>query len=158
MPPTDVLLVDQLDPGALAAVIEPLLERRHGWANVLPEIPDDIDVPPTPGRLAIFNKRGPLIPMGTWTAPSQQRDGGVAPSELGILHGQGARVVEKLAGTAGELPSGWQVVQDHPRRGLVVSPTAGASTNAIATWLLGALGVLCIPPRTDRFRVYLYDK
>ena len=107
--------------------------------------------------MPLFNKPAPLIPLPTSTAPNILRHG-IAPSELGIMHGQGSRVVEKMVGTTGQIPTGWRVVQDHPKRGLVVVADPLATPIDVARWLLDALGTLCIPPRTDRFNVLLYDK
>jgi hypothetical protein len=145
------------DASALAERMDHLATVGRGWINVMPEIPDDVEVPPTPNALAVFSKRGPMVPLGTWTASNLTRHG-AEPSEVGVHHGAAASVRKRLVGTPGEIPSSWQVVQDHPRRGLVARPAAGAATIDIARWLLGVLGELCIPPQTGNFVVFVYDR
>lgn len=132
---------DPADLASIAADLEP-----GGWLNLLPEIPEDVPVPATPSALAVFSKRGPVVPLGTWTA-----------EELGIQHGAAKRARDALAGTPGEIPADWTVVSDHPRRGVVVQPPPGTDRTAIARWLLDALAAICIPPQTGRFILYRYD-
>ena len=153
-PVPKVILGD--DPSALAEQMDHLATVGRGWINVMPQIPEDVEVPPTPGILAIFNKRGPAVPLGTWTA-SNLTNRGAEPSEVGVQHGAGRGVHAELAGTPGEIPEGWRMLQDHPRRGLVARPAPGTPHIEIATWLLDVLGVLCLPPRTANFLVYVYE-
>lgn len=144
------------DPSALAAVMEELAAARGGWLNLLPEIPEDVPVPETPGVLAVFSKRGPVVPLGTWTAPAVDRKGVTQPSEIGIQHGAAARAADSLAGTPGEIPAAWTVLSDHPRRGVVVLPPPGTPLLDQARWLLDALAAICIPPRTGKFQQLRY--
>ena len=145
------------DPSLLVEKMDQLAALGRGWINVMPEIPDDVEVPSTPNALAVFSKRGPVVPLGTWTASNLTKHG-AEPAEVGIHHGKATSVRELLAGTPGEIPTTWRVVQDHPRRGLVARPPADATTAEIASWLLGALGELCIPPRTSNFRAFVYEQ
>jgi hypothetical protein len=58
------------------------------------------------------------------------------------------------------LPEGWRRLQDHPKRGLVLIPTPGASDDeldAVLDWLLRATGALCPVPRTGEWRAYCYE-
>ncbi|MEZ5322062.1 MAG: hypothetical protein R2698_08325 [Microthrixaceae bacterium] len=143
-------------PVPLAELFDDLTAAGRGWVNVMPEIPDGVEVPLTPNALAIFSKRGPFVPLGTWTAPSAGRGGRVEPSEVGIQHGAARRGIDALAEHAAAPSPTWTVASDHPRRGVVVRPSIDATTTEVATWLLGALRVLCIPPQTGRFVVYRY--
>lgn len=140
------VLIDH-DPAALAAIMDQLVAAGRGWINLLPEIPEDVPVPPTPSVLAVFSKRGPVVPLGTWTA-----------EEMGIQHGAARRAADALEHTPGALPSSWPVLSDHPRRGVVIRPAAGTSTLDQARWLLDALATICIPPSTGRFLLYRYDR
>lgn len=155
-PPTPMIIFGD-DPSPLAAQMDRLAASGRGWINVTPEIPEDVEVPPTPGVLAVFSKRGPVVPLGTWTASNLTRHG-AEPSEVGVQHGAADRVKARLVGTPGEIPSAWRVVQDHPRRGLVARPARDASHVDVARWLLGVLGELCIPPRTSNFLVSVFDR
>lgn len=137
------------------AELDSLVAAGRGWVNVLPEIPSEVEVPATPGVLAIFSKRGPAVPLGTWTAPVA--DGRrPEPAQVGIQHGAGAPAVPVLAATPDRLPEGWRVLQDHPRRGLVVLPPPDVSAAEVLGWLLGALDRLCRVPHTGRFQVFVY--
>lgn len=155
-PPVPIVILGD-DPSLLADRMDLLSTVGRGWINVVPQIPEDIDVPPTPGILAIFNKRGPAVPLGTWTA-SKLTNRGAEPSEVGVQHGAGRKVREELDGTAGAVPETWRMLQDHPRRGLVAQPAPGTSNIEIATWLFGVLGALCRVPRTVNFLVFVYEK
>lgn len=153
--PPSIVTIDH-DPTALAAILDDVAARGHGWVNVVPELPEGTEVPATPNALAVFNKRGPVVPLGTWTPPRTVRRG-VHPAELGVQQGTARRATEVLAGTPGEVPAAWSVWSDHPRRGTVVVPTPDTPTSEHARWLLDALVVLCIPPRTGRFLVATYE-
>lgn len=153
-PPTNAKI--DHDPEALVALFEPLATAGSGWLNVVAELPEGTEVPATPNALAIFSRRGPFIPMATWTAPSTSKRGVRAPSELGIQHGTSKRGVEALAGTPGEVPANWRIYADHPKRGLVVAPPDGTTHLEMATWLLNALKVLCLPPHTGAFLTLAY--
>ena len=146
------------DPSAPAAVMAELVEARSGWINLLPEIPEDVPVPSTPSALAVFSKRGPVVPLGTWTAPTPGRNGTTAPVEIGLQHGAAKQARAALADTPGSIPPEWAVLSDNPRRGLVVRPPAGTSLVAEATWLLAALTAICIPPQTGGFVMFRYGQ
>lgn len=136
-------------------VMAELTHAGRGWINIAPEIVDGVEVPATPGVLAVFSKRGPAVPLGTWTAPSpgvRRSD----PVEVGIQHGSGVNAVARLAPTRAHLPDGWIKLQDHPRRGLAVRPALDAADATVLVWLLDALAELCLPPRTGSFHVFVY--
>lgn len=137
--------------------MDELAAAGRGWINLMPEIPTEVPVPATPNALAVFSKRGPVVPLGTWTAPSAARSGVVLPAEIGIQHGAAMRAADALADTPGAVPSGWVAVSDHPRRGLVVRAADVASTLDQARWLLDALAAICIPPTTGHFLLFRYD-
>lgn len=156
MSPTDQTRLPETDGRALAELVTPFLERRAGWVNIIPVIADDVAVPSTPGVFAVFSKRGPVVPMGTWTAPGASRNG-IAPAQIGIQHGTGRGARESLADVAWTVPDGWRVLSDHPRRGVVIEPPPDTPAESVAAWLLGALARLCLPPRTGDVDVFVYD-
>jgi len=153
----DPVLIEH-DPADLAAAMAELEAAGSGWINLLPEIPENVPVPSTPNALAIFSKRGPFVPLGTWTAPSGQRNGTTAPVEIGIQHGAAKRAKDALVGTPGEIPGDWTIMSDNPRRGVVVRPPASTALPEQARWLLDALSSVCIPPQTGRFVMYVYRR
>lgn len=150
-------LIDH-DAAALAEVMQALTAAQAGWVNLLPEIPEDVPVPSTPSALAVFSKRGPVVPLGTWTAPTPARNGATAPIEIGIQHGAAKQAAVALADTPGAIPADWTVLSDNPRRGVVVRPPDATPLAAQAAWLLDALAAICIPPRTGRFQLFRYDR
>lgn len=155
MSPSSQSRLTEDDASGLVKVMAPLVAALDGWINILPVIPEDVDVPATPGVLAIFSKRGPVVPMATWTAPHATRRG-TEPAQLGLQHGAGRHAAAALSGTRWEVPGDWRVVGDHPRRGMVLEAREATDLD-VATWLLGALGELCIPPRTGEVDVFIYS-
>ena len=148
--------IDESVPGELAQMIGELSGAGSGWLNVLPIIPDGVDVPATPNALAVFSKRGPFVPLATWTPARVRRGAVVEPSQIGLQHGQGAPAAPLLADSRAPVPPEWRVLTDHPRRGFVVALPANAEPEATARWIFAALGRLCVPPRTPRFIVHRY--
>jgi hypothetical protein len=108
-----------------------------------PEEEEDQDRPPS--LFGVFSASGPVVPLCTWT-PGERRRRGVEPAAVGIQHAAGPKAVRRLAASPAPVPDGWDVVQDHPRRGLVVRPPEGEGPAAVLAWLLGAGEVLCGPP------------
>jgi hypothetical protein len=142
---------------------EPVVEHMvtmasegRGWLNLSPGLDVDVDDAPAPrGALgSLFSSRGPTVPLGTWT-PAQRRD----PSTVGIQHGEGPKAVGMLAEWGAPVPEGWRVLQDHPKRGLVVvvpSTTEAGELDRVLAWLLRAAGALCSWPRTGEWRAHCY--
>ncbi|NLA36241.1 MAG: hypothetical protein GX868_11250 [Actinobacteria bacterium] len=144
------------DPAALAAVFDAVAASGRGWVNVVPELPEGTQVPATPNAFAVFNKRGPVVPLGTYVPPHTGRNGTV-PSELGIQHGTSIKGTEALADSDAAVPADWRILADHPRKGTSLQPPADTTTLRQATWLLAALQRLCLPPHTGRFIVARYE-
>lgn len=155
LPAPSLITIDH-DPAALAAIFDEVAASGSGWVNVVPELPEGTEVPATPNALALFNKRGPVVPLGTWTRPTTTKRG-IEPSELGIQQGTSMKASEALADSEAEIPSDWRVFTDHPRKGTAVQPSAETTTLQQATWLLAALTRLCLPPHTGRFIVGRYE-
>jgi hypothetical protein len=122
-----------------------------GWVNLSPGL--DMDDAPSPQSPlgSIFSSRGPTVPLATWT-PAQGRE----PATIGIEHGEGPKAEDMLAETGVPVPEGWRVVQDHPKRGIVVQVPGGTGEDAMLDWLLRAAGVLCAWPRTGEWRALCY--
>ncbi len=154
MPPTDRVLIDLDDIEALLGQMRRVHASGSGWLNLLPVIDPDTPVPATPSALAVFSKRGPAVPLVTWTPAT----GGSRPepTTLGVQHGVGSALAARLPGTAAAIPEGWRVVSDHPRRGLVVQVPGDVDESAVAAWLLHLVDTVSVVPHTGRVEVFLY--
>jgi hypothetical protein len=123
---------------------------QAGWLNLTPGLDMDLPPPPRSPLAALFGARGPTVPLGTWT-PRQSRQ----PATAGIQHPEGPKAVPMLADRGAAVPAGWRVLQDHPKRGLVVAVPEGtdrADLDRVLSWLVAATGALCPWPRTGEWR------
>jgi hypothetical protein len=139
------------------AVIDRMAEMasaQGGWLNLSPGL--DMDFPP-PDRsplASLLGSRGPTVPMGTWTPPH-----GREPATAGIVHSEGPKAVRLLEQRGASVPAGWRVLQDHPKRGLVVAVVGGSERpdlDRALVWLVAATGALCRWPRTGEWRALFY--
>jgi len=153
MAPREVVVVDVGDVTTLARLLAEV-RGRGGWVNVRPEVAEDVAVPPTPTPMAVFSKRGPAVPLATWTPEVAGRR--AEPATVGVQHGVGSALRDRLVGTAAQLPEGWRVVGDHPRRGLVVQVPAGVADEVVAAWLLEVVDLASVVPHTGRVEVLVY--
>lgn len=139
------------DLGAVAVVLEELTAAGAGWVNVDPEAAlDPQDLPPPRGFLTYrLGARGPDIPRATWTAPS-----GRSAANVGIHHAAGVRANDQLRDAGRPVPDTWRLLQDHPKRGLVLAVPTPTGPDALAThegtlrWLLAATTALSRVPLT----------
>lgn len=150
-----------IDAGAIAqgdvATLDSLVGAVLGgsaterWLNLTPEI--DEDRAGSSGDSALFSflaARGPSSPLATVMA------GGVDGIELGIQHRAGVRAIVQLAEADVDLPEGWIVRQDHPRRGLVIAVPEGTTAAAVAAWAAAAIDELNRAPTTGRLQYEMY--
>ena len=126
-----------------------------GWVNVMPTVDDDVDVPATPGPLAVFNNRGPAVPLGTWTPATTGRH--PEPPSIGVQHAAGTKALVQLAEAGLPLPPGWVRLADHPRRGFVVRLPDDAPLDQTLDWLLAAMVGLVKVPITGRWLAGIYE-
>ncbi|HLT70297.1 MAG TPA: hypothetical protein VKZ72_09035 [Acidimicrobiales bacterium] len=155
MPGREPVVLD-FDEQHRAPVVERMVAMAAagaGWVNLSPGL--DVDEPPPRSLLSsLIGGRGPTVPLATWTTP-----GGRRPAQVGVEHGQGPRALEVLAERGVPLPPGWQRVQDHAKRGIVVVPPPAVTADAldeVLDWMLRAAGALCPLPRTGEWRAYCY--
>ena len=135
------------------AVVDRMAEMASagaGWLNLTPGL--DMDTPPVERNplASLLAARGPTVPLGTWT-PRRRRD----PPTVGIEHAEGPKAVRMLAERGVPVPPGWRVLQDHPKRGLVVAVVGGQEREDLdraLVWLVVAAGALCPWPRTGEWR------
>jgi hypothetical protein len=118
--------------GPVLEVLDPA-----GWVNLQPEVADAGEDPTTSGFFAVFGARGPAVPFCTWM-PGER--------SAGIQHGTGPKLASRI-----DVPAGWRVAQDHPRRGLVVRVPDGVADEVVLAWLLATGEVLCARPLLGRW-------
>ena len=112
--------------------ITPLLEHVDGavFINISPGV-DVHDVPPRSALAHLLGNRGPTVPLATWT-----------PGEIGVQHMFGTRVTRYLAEHGCAVPEDWYVVDESPKRGLVVRTYESPPEQALR-WLVDACRLLC---------------
>ncbi|HEX4217848.1 MAG TPA: hypothetical protein VHZ02_05750 [Acidimicrobiales bacterium] len=147
-------LPDQLTPvlDRMAAVTA----AGSGWINIRPIIEAEHE-PPPPGPLSIFGGSIHKVPTVTWMPGKVERSGSIAATRIGLQHSGGPRLAAQLRDLGLPLPEGWRVVQDHPRRGLVVKLPDGADDAGVLDWLIRAAGTLCAVPQTGRWRAEVFE-
>ena len=113
------------DSAVVAAMLE-LSGAHDGWINLHPEVRPEDEPPPRSGLTTLL-LAGPVhdIPVLTWVAGKLNQHQEVQADSIGVQHAAGVRVLARLATAGLALPEDWKLVQDHPRRGLVVAPAAG---------------------------------
>jgi hypothetical protein len=130
---------------------------RGGWINFHPLIDDDTEVPEGSSLFGIFSASGPAVPICTWM-PGKWRGDQRDPASIGVQHAAGPRAVARLGSCGVEVPTGWRVRQDHPRRGLVIVVPADQDDDIILSWLLRAGAALCPVPLTGTWRADIFAK
>jgi hypothetical protein len=153
--PIEVLTFTVAD---LAPVVEAMrrLAPDAGWLTLQPGFDAD-SVPPPRRGLGFFTARGPFIPVCSWV-PGERTPQGVAYTALGIQHGAGGAVVGWLAEQGLPLAHGWEVVQDHPARGLVVAVPPAERLELVAGWLVDAGDLLCAVQLTGEWRASVHRR
>jgi hypothetical protein len=146
------------DVGRVGAYLETLCDSGDGWINLLPgvvEESDDAEASSGGVFSILFGSKTSPVTMGTLMPPKRARaqfDG----VTVGLMHPMGGKVVRQLAELGVELPAGWVVRQDHPRRGLVVRAPVGTSTNDVVGWSVRVGGALCRQEMTGQWRAVVY--
>ena len=139
---TEVIEFTVEDTTAVVDAMDVIAARHDGWMNLHPQVRPE-DEPPRQQGLTTMLLAGAVhdIPVCTWVAGKEGRSG-LAPDSVGVQHAVGTRVLARLAGAGVGLPDGWRLVQDHPRRGLVVAPAPEAGHRDVLAWILEAGMVL----------------
>jgi hypothetical protein len=139
----------------VVATMQAMVEAGKGWVNFEPAVEVD-DVPAESGTFSLFSGRGPAVPFATWTPGSTTRRGRVEPAQVGLQHPAGSRAKPLLAERDHPVPLGWLVVQDHARKGLVVSVPPSVDPTEALRWMLRAARLLSTTPLTGRWRAAIY--
>ena len=144
-------------PDQVVAVMDAMAESGKGWVNFEPAV-DVEDVPPSgSGAFSLFSGRGPVVPLGTWTPGAAGRRGRVEPAMLGLQHPAGSKAKPLLAELGHAVPDGWMVVQDHVRKGLVVSVPSTVGPADALRWLLRAARLLSTVRLAGGWRAAVYS-
>lgn len=145
-PPTTAAVLDRM---------EELSEAHDGWFNLLPGVPEE-EVEPAPAGIfsSLFSSTQAPVSMCTWMPAGRGRRS--AGQSIGILHPRGRFAASQLASLGVPVPSGWRVLQDHARRGLIVLPSGGASASEVLDWMLRAGAALAVVPLTGTWQARVY--
>lgn len=149
--PPELIELTIADRVPLLVRMRELAERRDGWVNLQP-VPTG-EQPgirrARAGLFALFSARGPELPVATWV-PGELTRKGIEPDSIGLQHAGGPKARLRLAELGVPIPTGWRVLADHPRRGLVLElPPATPPAEAL-DWLLRAgpaLSPVTLPER-----------
>lgn len=146
------------DTAAIVDRMATLAERRDGWINLHPWVDDDDELPTVAaGLIAWLRARGPTVPEATFV-PGEVRRRRTDPHSIGIQHPSGPKARQSLAGKGIEIPEGWRVRSDHPRRGLVVELPDDVDVGDVLAWLLRASNALSGTPLGDRWVAAVYRR
>jgi hypothetical protein len=140
---------------AVASALADLRRAGSGWINLLPGIDDEAAPAPAAGLFAFFGANAPAVSMATVMPPKYDRRATEGVT-VGVMHPTGAKAVARLAEAGVTVPDGWRVVQDHPRRGLLVRTEPTESEGDIVSWAIRAATALCRAELTGRWRAQVY--
>jgi hypothetical protein len=138
------------------AAMEAVGEAGAGWVNLEPAVEAEDIAAGGSGTFALFSGRGPIVPLATWTPARTQRRGRREPAMIGLQHPAGSRAKPLLAELSHPVPDGWIVVQDHVRKGLVLTLPDGVSAADALGWVLRAARLLSTVPLTGQWRAAVY--
>jgi hypothetical protein len=132
------------------------LARAHGWLTLQPVF-DRGDMPANGGHVGLFSGRGPAVPVCSWV-PGEHSRKGVERVAVGIEHGSGTGALARLADLGVSMPERWVVLQDNPRRGLVVAVPPADEPGDVLAWLLDAATALSLVPLSGEWRALVYRR
>jgi hypothetical protein len=151
----------EFDPDAPAAVVGRMREMavsRDGWVNLAPVV-DEADVPRTSvGVLGWMSAKGPAVPEATWVPGERKRKGGVEADSIGLQHRGGPKARFALADAGVSIPTGWKLLADHPKRGLVLELPDGTDPAPVVDWLIRAARALSPMELPDQWAALVYRR
>lgn len=133
-----------------------LARDRDGWLNLQPDVDSDGITGGGPSLARVFSARGPTVPLASWVPGRARRGGGFDDVSIGLQHPGGRRAVIQLREAGIVLGTGWRVLVDHPRRGLVVSVPDETDHEATLTWLMDAADHLSPTPLPTGWHAGVY--
>jgi len=131
-------LVTQMER-IVAAHRDIVVSAAQSWMNVRPYFGEqhDADMKWEPPLRRLFSAKGPYVPHATWV-PAHSRKRGFEPAAIGLSHPQGPSAVKRLVEGGVRMPSGWEVRQDHSRRGIVIVAGSDSTCKQTLDFLLDA--------------------
>lgn len=137
---------------AVLARMDRLAAAGDGWINLLPGVPDEeIEEPIRSPFTAIFGSATPPVTMCTWVPGSR----GNSPT-VGISHPRGRFAARQLAELGVPVPGGWDIRQDHGRRGVVLRPPPSTAHAVVLGWMIDAGRVLALVPLTGSWAARIH--
>jgi hypothetical protein len=153
--PPDLVEFDAAEPQVVLERMSALAATHSGWINLEPALDREKQPVVAAGIFRVFSGSGPPVPFATWT-PGERRRRGEEPPSVGILHAAGPKAVQQLAAAGAQLPDRWVLMQDHPKRGLVVAVPPDEDHATVLAWVFRAAAVLSQVPVPDRWRAFVY--
>jgi hypothetical protein len=149
------------DTSAVEAQMDRLTRAGAGWINLLPGVQaDDPSAGDEPGRpspfAGLFGPAQSAVTMVTWVPATTGRRG-TEMANVGIMHPRGRKAAQRLAEMGAPVPVGWQVRQDHARRGLIVHVPAAVPAGEVLDWALRAGELLAAAPLTGSWQARVYE-
>lgn len=149
----------EFEPGAEHEVVAAMAELADGggWLTFDPAI-DERFPPPEPSVLGrLVSGRGPAVPRATWVPADMQRRR-PEPVSVGILHGTGAKAIQRLSDKELPVPDRWRVVNDHSKRGLVLWVPIDIDHVQIVRWTCAASRALTRVPLAGGWRAAVHRR
>ncbi len=151
---TDAGRFDAHDLEAAVRVFGLVVEKPGRWCNLFFEPIDDDSVVPDSALFGFLAARGPANPLATLMTPKKETDHLL---EVGIQHRAGTKAAAQLKEAELYGPTSARVVQDHPRRGLVIKWPEDEDLATLAGWLFPAMRELARAPSTNAILWELHD-
>ena len=128
------------------------LADGSGWLVLQPAF--DVDDAPkrVPSAGLFSNKPMAIAPVCTWV-PGERTRHGIEHVAIGIEH-----AARRKVGPFVDVPDGWVVQQDNPRRGLVVAVPPAVPDAEVLRWLLAAAVTLTVVPLNGEWRALVYRR
>lgn len=141
------------------AAMSRLVTDLDGWVTFEPLFDEEALPPVSRSWLDIFSARGPVVPDASWV-PGERKGDRITPLSVGLRHPSGSRAVSRLAEAGLPVPDGWRMVQDHPKRGLVLEARPGTAVDAgaVLEWMFAALAALTPMPLTGVWRATFHRR
>lgn len=131
-----------------------LAEDWSGWVIFDPQVEAD-DLMEAPATGGLFSGRGPAVPELSWVPePATRRR--ARRLSVGLRHPTGPKTADRLAAAGHAVPDDWTVVDDSPKRGLVVRVPLDVDQGVLLEWLLGAAERCTAVPLTGNWRATIH--
>ena len=130
------------EPEELLDHMESAAVRGDGktWLNLRPWVEQE-NLPNNSLLIKMFSAKGPEIPLGTWI-PASPRAKKPEPARVGLSHSGGRNAASQLVELGVVLPGGWNMLQDHTKRGLIFEVADGEQMDVVLEFVLSAASVL----------------